>query len=75
MSPSVGSVCSGSRRARQQQIDQLAQAALDPEDAGRLERFQEARRQAQGDHVVHPGARAMAGLEAQQARFGQRRTV
>ena len=61
--------------AGQQQFDQPAKTALHKEDAGRFQRFQEARRQAERHHVVHPESLAVAGVKAQQARFGNGRAV
>ena len=41
-------------------------------DAGRFERFEEARRQPDGDDIVHPHRLPATGGEAQRARIGER---
>jgi hypothetical protein len=63
------------RPARSELRHQAADAGLDQEDACRFQRLQEARRQPQGDHVVHPEARTVSGGEAQQPGLGQRLAI
>ena len=56
-------------------LQQFGDAGLDQVDRGRFQGFDEARGQADGDAVLHPGLFAPPGDEADQPRIGQRLAV
>src|SRR5690606_35243142 len=58
-------------RAKREQLDQPRHGALDQVDRGRLERFDETRRQADRDAVAHPSLAPHPGAEADQERVAQ----